>query len=197
MSSALPAAQLLLLLTAAAPASPESRYELHVDAALAATREVYPVPKALVFAVMRQESAFDPKAVSKVGARGLMQLMPYNAEKVGMDPKDLFDPPKNILAGVRLLAALLRYYKGDVISALVAYNSHPRDLFSPVPQNGETPEYCIRVLAFYQQYQKAYPAQPVSPAAGSAGDAGVASPSPSSADSPTPPPRAIHFVPGQ
>ena len=182
------AALLLCLLDASprGPAAPEARYGQLVDAALADTGAIWPVPKALVFGVMRQESAFDPRAVSKAGARGLMQLMPYNAAKVGLAPEDLFDPGRNIVAGVRLLAVLLRYYQGDVISTLIAYNSHPRELGSPVPNNGETPDYCLRVLAYYQEYLARYPL-PVAPARTQV-ETGSLDPAPAA-------PLAIHWVP--
>ncbi|WP_242352725.1 MULTISPECIES: lytic transglycosylase domain-containing protein [unclassified Anaeromyxobacter] len=121
-------------------------FEAEIDAALAETAAIYPVPKALVVAVISVESSFRPRAVSRAGAKGLMQLMPYTARRVGIAERDLFDPRRNILGGVRLLAVLLSHYDGDVISALVAYNARPRRLFAPVPRNGETPTYVWRVL---------------------------------------------------
>ncbi len=138
-----PGSIVLAALLSAAPAVP---FEAEIDAALAETTAIYPVPKALVVAVMSVESSFDPRAVSRAGAKGLMQLMPYTAQRVGIAEAELFEPRRNILAGVRLLAVLLRNYEGDVISALVAYNARPRRLFAPVPRNGETPAYVFRVL---------------------------------------------------
>ncbi len=129
---------------ATGPAIP---YEAEIDAALAATAAIYPVPKALVVAVISAESGFRPRAVSPAGARGLMQLMPHTARRVGIAQRHLFDPAQNILGGVRLLAVLIRHYDGDVISALVAYNARPRGLFASIPRNGETPAYVWRVLA--------------------------------------------------
>jgi len=148
----------LLLFVAAAPAQPPP-YEAEIAAAIADVAEVWPVPPALVRAVIRTESAFNPRAVSRVGAKGLMQLMPETATKVGVADADLFTPAKNILAGVRLLAALLKHYEGDVVSALVAYNSGPK---SPahVPENGETPEYVTRILTFWRDYDPTLPAPP-------------------------------------
>jgi soluble lytic murein transglycosylase-like protein len=122
-------------------------FEAEIDAALAETSAIYPVPKALVVAVISVESSFRPRAVSRAGAKGLMQLMPYTARRVGIADAELFEPRRNILGGVRLLATLLRHYGGDVISALVAYNARPRRLFAPVPRNGETPAYVWKVLA--------------------------------------------------
>lgn len=122
-------------------------FEEEIDAALVDAARIYPVPKALVLAVISVESSFRPRAVSRAGAKGLMQLMPYTARRVGIAGADLYDPRRNILGGVRLLATLLRHYGGDVISALVAYNARPRRLFAPVPRNGETPAYVWKVLA--------------------------------------------------
>ena len=104
---------------------------------------------------MHAESAFNPRALSRTGAIGLMQLMPFNASRVGLTQADLWNPRLNILAGVRLLAVLLAHYQGDLISTLVAYNAGPRKPLAPIPQNGETPEYVRRVLTFYVQYLRA------------------------------------------
>jgi soluble lytic murein transglycosylase-like protein len=131
------------LVTARAPVP----FESEIDAALTATAAIYPVPKALVIGVISVESGFRPRAISRAGAKGLMQLMPYTARRVGIAERDLFDSSKNILGGVRLLAVLLRHYDGDVVSTLVAYNAHPRRVFAPIPRNGETPAYVWRVLA--------------------------------------------------
>jgi soluble lytic murein transglycosylase-like protein len=131
----------LLSATSAVP------FEAEIDAALVETAGTYPVPKALVIAVISVESGFRPRAVSRAGAKGLMQLMPYTARRVCIAESELFNPRRNILGGVRLLAILLRHYEGDIISALVAYNAQPRRAFAPVPQNGETPSYVWKVLA--------------------------------------------------
>ncbi len=130
----------LLLLSSAAPA-PDRLYEREIATAIEDVKDVHPVPAALVKAVITQESSL-----------GLMQLLPGTAAKVGVSRVELFDPAMNILAGVRLLAVLLRHYKGDVISALIAYNARPRQLFAPIPQNGETPGYVKAVLAHYARY---------------------------------------------
>ena len=145
--SVLPLAAALLL---AAPTT-EHRFDPEIALAVASTREVYPVPPALVRAIIRQESSFNPRALSRVGARGLMQVMPANAQRLGVTPEELWVPVKNILAGVRLLAVLLDHYRGDVISALVAYNARARPLFAPLPHNHETPRYVLRVLAHYER----------------------------------------------
>jgi soluble lytic murein transglycosylase-like protein len=130
-----------------AMATYDGRYDRDIDAAIEDAAHVYPVPRALVVAVIWAESAFDPRAISRTGAVGLMQVMPATAKKVGVNPADLLDPGRNVLAGVRLLAVLLRHYQGDVIDALVAYNAGPQRTLSRPPANGETPTYVARVLA--------------------------------------------------
>lgn len=136
------------LLVAASP--PPPLWDAEIKAAVADVADVWPVPPALVRAVIRQESANNPRAVSPAGAKGLMQLMPATAVKVGVAEKELFTPARNILAGVRLLAALLKHYEGDVVSALVAYNSGPKTK-AQVPSNGETPEYVTRILTYWRE----------------------------------------------
>lgn len=137
------AALALATLLCVAPAYP---YEAEIDAALLETATIYPVPKALVIAVISVESDFDARAVSRSGAKGLMQLMPQTARLVGVSERDLLDPRPNVLGGVRLLAVLLRHYRGDLVSSLIAYNAGPRRLFGPLPRNGETPSYVWKVL---------------------------------------------------
>ena len=127
-------------------------YDEEIAAAITDVEHVFPVPAALVKAVIQQESGFNPQAVSRAGAIGLMQVMPFNAERLGLTREDLWHPARNILAGVRLLAVLLRHYDGDVVSALVAYNARPRPLGAPLPDNGETPGYVAAVLAYYREH---------------------------------------------
>jgi len=145
-------AALALLPPAARAAPPESRYDAEIERAIAATSSVYPVPKALVKAVIRAESDFDAEARSRAGAVGLMQLMPCTARRVGIGVEERSNPARNVLGGVRLLAVLLRHYRGDVISALVAYNAHPRAAYAPIPRNGETPAYVRAVLKNLRRY---------------------------------------------
>lgn len=173
-----PAACLLVLLAAGpdagvAGAVPLSPYEVEISAAVAAVADVWPLPPALVRAVIRTESAFNPRALSTAGAKGLMQLMPATAAKVGVDEKELFVPARNILAGVRLLAALLKYYAGDVVSALVAYNAGPRPRAAAVPSNGETPAYVLRILQYWREYDAAAGGGPTPPSPASSAPPGT------------------------
>ena len=136
-----------LIAAVALGASTPATYDDHVRTAVESVRDVYAVPPALVRAVIAVESAWRPRAVSRAGARGLMQLMPETAKKTGVHAGELFEPQRNILAGTRLLAVLLRHYNGDLVSALVAYNAGPRRQYASVPRNGETPAYVARVLS--------------------------------------------------
>lgn len=138
-----------LLLAQSAPLSP---YEAEIRAAVQDTKDIYPVPPALVRAVMRQESAFRANAMSPVGAMGLMQVMPFWAPKFGLRREQLMDPATSVLVGTRILAATLQAYHGDIISTLVSYNCRTLPLGAPIPKNGETDVYVQRVLAYYEQY---------------------------------------------
>jgi soluble lytic murein transglycosylase-like protein len=94
---------------------------------VASVAPVYPVPPALVKAVIKRESNFNPEAKSSAGAIGLMQVMPFNAAKVNLTVADLSAPETNILAGTRPRGAP-QVLHGDVIDALVAYNARPGPL---------------------------------------------------------------------
>lgn len=144
----------LALAAALVAAAAQVPFEPEIAAALAETAAIYPVPRALVLGVMAVESDFNPQAVSPTGARGLMQLMPDTARRVGVRAADLFDPAANVRGGVRLLAVLLRHYQGDVISSLVAYNAGPRPLLASIPRNGETPSYVWKVLAATRRWAR-------------------------------------------
>jgi soluble lytic murein transglycosylase-like protein len=101
----------------------------------------YRVDPALVRAVIRAESDFDPLAVSKAGAQGLMQLMPELAQELGV--QDPFDPRENIMAGTRYLAQLLQAYDGNLELTLAGYNAGPGavDQYAGVPPFPETQQY--------------------------------------------------------
>jgi len=100
----------------------------------------------LVRAVIEQESAFRPCAVSAKGAQGLMQLMPETAGELNV--KDPFDPKENIAAGARYLKQLLDKFKGDTRLALAAYNAGPSavDTANGIPDIPETRDYVAAIL---------------------------------------------------
>jgi soluble lytic murein transglycosylase-like protein len=105
----------------------------------------------LVSAVINQESGFQPRAVSKVGAMGLMQLMPETAKSLGVT--DPFNPQQNVEAGTTLLRGLLDRYHGQLDLALAAYNAGPAavDKYGGVPPYPETQAYVRNVMASYSE----------------------------------------------
>ncbi|MEY4515012.1 MAG: hypothetical protein RLZZ450_7134 [Pseudomonadota bacterium] len=131
--------------------SPErySRYDAHL---LEAAR-LYTLPVALLRAVVHVESDFDPKVVSVDGAMGLMQLMPFTADKMGVD--DPFDPRQNILGGARFLRVLANQWKGDLVKTVASYNAGAGavERYHGVPPYGETRRYVNRVLERYYAYR--------------------------------------------
>lgn len=106
----------------------------------------FEVEPELIDAVIRQESAYNPYAVSHKGAKGLMQLMPATAERFGV--KDVFDPAENVQGGVKYLRQLLDRYDGDRRLALAAYNAGEGavDRFGGVPPYAETQDYVDRIV---------------------------------------------------
>ncbi len=109
------------------------------------------VPPALVKAVIAAESRFDPDAVSRKGAQGLMQLMPLTAVKLGVE--DPFSADQNVSGGTRYLREMLDRY-GDMRRALAAYNAGPTavDYYRGVPPYPETQAYVQRVMTYYRDY---------------------------------------------
>lgn len=105
---------------------------------------------ALIRAVIKVESAFDYRAVSRVGAKGLMQIMPQTAYELGeMRALDHTNPRANILAGSRLLRKLVNKYQGNLKLAVAAYNAGPGAVarYKGVPPYPETRNYVRKVLS--------------------------------------------------
>jgi len=111
----------------------------------------YSVDADLIASVIAAESDFDPKAVSKKNARGLMQLLPETAARFGV--QNIFDPQENIDAGTHYLRDLLRRYDNDLVLALAAYNAGPEKVlqFGRVPPYPETVSYIRRVKRAYEK----------------------------------------------
>ena len=129
--------------------SPESsRYDGYISEAA----HKHGVPFSLIKAIIRAESDFDPRAVSRAGACGLMQIMPQTARDLGME--NAFDPRENILSGVRYFAKLLSQFHGSIPLALAAYNAGPKRVGSlgKVPSIEETERFVHKVLKYVDGY---------------------------------------------
>jgi soluble lytic murein transglycosylase-like protein len=100
----------------------------------------------LIMALIRAESGFNANAVSPKGARGLMQLMPQTASRLGVD--DPLDPVANVKGGTRYLRELLDLYHNDLVKALAAYNAGPKrvEQYRGVPPYSETQTYIAKVI---------------------------------------------------
>lgn len=115
----------------------------------------YGVDANLIRAVIRQESDYDPRLLSKAGAQGLMQLMPETANALNLS--DPWDVTQNIDGGTRFLRDQLSAFDGNLKLALAAYNSGPeavRRYNNTIPPYTETQDYVTRVLQYYRQYSR-------------------------------------------
>jgi len=117
-----------------------------LEAIVAAASNQHRIDADFIASVISAESANNPRAVSRKGAQGLMQLMPGTASKLGV--KDSFDPAANVDGGVRYLRELLLLYNGDVAKALAAYNAGPQRVqqYQGVPPYRETHAYVARII---------------------------------------------------
>lgn len=113
----------------------------------------YDVDPALIKAVIMAESGYDPTAVSKKGALGLMQLMPTTVDE--LDVEDPFDPVHNVNAGVKYLKGLLNEFEGDLELAIAAYNAGSKKVrkFNGIPPYNTTQNYVRKVFEYYYYYQ--------------------------------------------
>lgn len=122
-----------------------------LDTLIARNAARHGVDPMLIYYVMREESGFNRRAVSRAGARGLMQLMPDTARRFGV--RDIHDPAQNIEAGTKYLKTLLGIFDGDVKLALAAYNAGEGTVLRygrRIPPYAETRNYVRRILASYQ-----------------------------------------------
>jgi soluble lytic murein transglycosylase-like protein len=126
---------------------------------IAAASKDFGVDEAIVRAIIHAESAFNPNALSRVGAQGLMQLMPATARRFGV--ANAFDAAQNIRGGVQYLAFLLKRFDGDLSLAAAGY--HPGegavDKYAGVPPYSETQRYVQRVGLLAQRYRGGFAAR--------------------------------------
>jgi soluble lytic murein transglycosylase-like protein len=115
----------------------------------------YSVDADLIASVIAAESNFDPKAVSRRNARGLMQLLPQTATRLGVH--NIFDPAENIDAGTHYLRDLLALYRNDLALTLAAYNAGPLSVqrYGRVPPYAETQSYVRKVGTAYAKRKAA------------------------------------------
>ena len=118
-------------------------------AEIAKAAQTYNIPEKLIASVMKQESNFNPTAVSSAGASGLMQLMPSTARYLGIN--DRFDPEQNIMGGAKYLRQMLDQFGNDMSTALAAYNAGPGNVkkYDGIPPFKETQNYVKNVLNYF------------------------------------------------
>ncbi|WP_373499667.1 lytic transglycosylase domain-containing protein [Desulfococcus sp.] len=128
---------------------PENAYDKIILEA-ARRHEVHP---ALIKAIIKAESSYNSKAVSKRGARGLMQLMPGTARAMGV--KNSFNPSHNINGGTRYFKHLLDEFEGNIRLALAAYNAGVEKVkkYGRVPPYKATRSYITKVISYYREYR--------------------------------------------
>ena len=143
-------------LPVAGPGNPPSNIasKIFYDSMVDEVAGAYGLESALLHAVISVESRYNPKAVSKKGAAGLMQLMPVITKRYGVD--DPFDPEQNLHGGAKYLRDLLKNYNNDTSLALAAYNAGETAVAkygNRIPPFRETVNYVPRVLVFYRKYR--------------------------------------------
>ncbi len=118
-----------------------------------ASRE-FDVDSRLLKAMIKAESDFDPRAISRKGAMGLMQIMPENFKMLNL--KNPFDPWQNIRAGAQYFKKLYERFNGKLALSLAAYNAGPTavDRYRSIPPYQETEEYVHRVLRYYRTFKQ-------------------------------------------
>ncbi len=144
-----------LLAQASAPPAPSGGDTTAYDALIQQSARANGVDPALLKALIRQESGFDPDARSPAGASGLTQLMPATAASLGVT--DPTDPAQAIEGGARYLRQQLDAFGGDEAKALAAYNAGPGAVsrYGGIPPYAETQQYVTRVLGYASEYRTA------------------------------------------
>jgi soluble lytic murein transglycosylase len=153
-----------------APTSNEHEYKIYIKEKAAVSRNFHTTNKydhfisnaaeqtgvdsRLIKAMIKAESDFDPRAVSRKGAMGLMQIMPENFKM--LDLENPFDPWQNIRAGAQYFQQLYKRFNGQLALSLAAYNAGPTavDRYKRIPPYQETEEYVRRVLRYYRTFKQ-------------------------------------------
>ena len=153
-----------------APTSNEHEYKVYIKERTSVSRNFYATNKydhfitdaakqtgvdsRLLKAMIKAESDFDPRAVSRKGAMGLMQIMPENFKM--LDLQNPFDPWQNIRAGAQYFQKLYERFNGKLALSLAAYNAGPTavDRYKRIPPYQETEEYVRRVLRYYRTFKQ-------------------------------------------
>ena len=127
-----------------------NRYDEYIREASRMHRVSFPLLKAII----KAESGFNPKAISKKGAKGLMQIMPSNFRVLGI--KNPFNPRESIMGGALYLRQLLDRFNGEVHLALAAYNAGPDsvDRSGGIPPIRETENYVNKVMKYYKIFRE-------------------------------------------
>jgi soluble lytic murein transglycosylase len=152
VSNSVPAASALAAEVSSVSVHPASAAEL--QRAVTRAAQQHHLHPALLLAVMKAESSFNPLVVSKAGAVGLMQLVPETAMRHGV--QNLYDTNENVAGGARHLRYLLDRFHGNTRLALAAYNAGERkvDRYKQIPPYKETRHYVQKVLSYYRDYRK-------------------------------------------
>jgi soluble lytic murein transglycosylase len=136
-------------------AKPTTTYhDTSYDDVISEAAKRHGLSSSLIKALIHVESFFNPRAVSKKGAIGLMQIMPGNLQALNIS--DPFDPWENIMGGASYLKSMLERFRGELPLALAAYNAGPTavERYRDIPPYPETKAYVKKVMRYFRHYKK-------------------------------------------